>query len=284
MLVAENWPYLVSGVCAFLLCCLILALIFSSDFREDITSGNTNKTKIFNIITLEGALVLSLCGLFFYGLIQPVINPPEPFSLLVKANGLSFETPSQFLDDYKQKVAELNEKKVRVTELESELKGMIKEESLLSYIKALSPDAEFSVFLRELPLKHEGPWGRFKKSETILVSIPGDVKEGEAWVCHSRINDHFELISDLKINEEPVLGKSVKVSSTKLMFPSIDCEERVSIDMQIACVNAVQLFGDSVLACDDKGNARWKIQKPRELSVLSVLLPEELVENRLVDN
>ncbi|WP_062268705.1 hypothetical protein [Endozoicomonas arenosclerae] len=284
MFVSENWPYMVSGVCAFLLCCLILALIFSSKFREDITSGDTNKTKIFNVITLEGALVLSLCGLFFYGLIQPVIKPPEPFSLFAKANGFSFETPTQFLDDYKQKVTELKEKRARVTELESELEGMIREESLVSYVKALSPDSELSIVLRELPLKHEGPWGRFKKSETILVSIPGDVKEGEAWVCHSRINDDFELISDLKINEEPVLGKSVKVSSTKLMFPSMDCEERVSIDMQIACSDAVQLFGETVLACDEKGNARWKIEKPRELAVLSVLLPEELVENRLAEN
>ncbi|MGI9280039.1 MAG: hypothetical protein ACR2PX_10480 [Endozoicomonas sp.] len=284
MFVAENWPYLVSGVCAFLLCCLILALIFSSKFRADITSGNTNKTKIFNVITLEGALVLSLCGLFFYGLIQPVIKPPEPFSLYARANGFSFETPTVFIEDYKQKIAELNQVKERVSLLESELEGVVREENLVSYIKDLSPDSELSVVLRDLPLNHEGPWGRFKKSETILVSIPGDVKEGEAWVCHSRINDQFKLISDLKINDDPVLGKSIKVNSTKLMFPSMDCEERVSIDMQIACLDAVQLFGDSLLACDDAGNARWKIEKPRELTVLSVLLPDPTPENRLAEN
>ena len=54
--------------------------------------------------------------------------------------------------------------------------------------------------------------------------------------------------------------------------------------MQIACQDAMQLFGDSLLACDDAGNARWKIEKPRELTVLSVLLPDPTPENRLAEN
>lgn len=64
------------AVSGLLLLGLLSALVFNESFRRDVLRQR-GKTKFFGVVSAEGALVLSLCGLFVGGLVYPLTFGPS---------------------------------------------------------------------------------------------------------------------------------------------------------------------------------------------------------------
>lgn len=67
----QIYPMLLSGICAFLLAIIVMALIFSPSFRVEIL-GSQGDASIFGLITVKGAAVVLLCALFLGGMMYPL--------------------------------------------------------------------------------------------------------------------------------------------------------------------------------------------------------------------
>lgn len=267
----EIWPYIVSGLCGFLLAVIVLCLIFIDSFRKDITAaGNNNKAKLFNIITVEGAFIIVLCGMVFFGLLYPVVYPNAGPKVLMQASGLDKESVQDLINAHVDLQDRYSDLEKAFNDDKAKMEDSIKVSEIESYIENLSANSELGKVLLRFPSENKGPWSKFEKSEVIKVSIPGKVEQGHAWVCHDRLKSAFDLFSDLEINGEKIIGQTTSVVADKLIFPSQDCDERVSIDMQISCADAELIYTSRVLSCDADGNAQWKLEKPKELLALSV--------------
>lgn len=71
----ENLPILISSVCGFLLICLVMALIFSSRFRDDVLGGEGEAT-VAGVLSVKGVAIVLLCALFLGGFIYPLAKSP----------------------------------------------------------------------------------------------------------------------------------------------------------------------------------------------------------------
>ncbi len=64
------WPLAVSGLCGLLLFAVVAALIFKPDFRADLVAGQ-GKASLFGVLSVEGVVIVILCGMFLTGLLYP---------------------------------------------------------------------------------------------------------------------------------------------------------------------------------------------------------------------
>lgn len=67
----------VAIVCGGLLVALVLALIFSTKFRDDVLGGE-GEASVAGILTVKGVAIVLLCGLFLGGMIYPLSMVPQP--------------------------------------------------------------------------------------------------------------------------------------------------------------------------------------------------------------
>jgi hypothetical protein len=72
-MINDYWPYIVSGFCGIILLALISALIFRPAFRRDLIGGE-GEAKLFDFVSVRGAIIVLLIGVFFAGLVLPVTS------------------------------------------------------------------------------------------------------------------------------------------------------------------------------------------------------------------
>jgi hypothetical protein len=122
---------LVTIICAVLLVALVTALIFSAKFRQDILGG-TGEARVLGILSVKGAAVVLLVGIFLGGLIWSVPennlieknkSPKEPLSLreVSLSSKVTIDSLNKALTDYKAESQNLDTAKQI---LENELKNL----------------------------------------------------------------------------------------------------------------------------------------------------------------
>lgn len=278
-MIIDYWPYFVSAFSGILLGAIIVALIASKSFRQDLAASD-NKASLFNVISIEGAVVLVMCGIFFYGMIYPVLNPHKGFSLIAEASNVKVETPKELIDLYKSEVekssslqAEKDESENNIKILTSKLDNCISKNDVATYVRSLSPSDTQSKLLFPYPSKKLGPWSNFQKSEELTVTVPGNIKPKTANVCQELHGGYYRLIASAKSNDDDIFGEAVTVYANGYIFQSSDCQKMVSYDMQISCEDANSIFTSNVITCEKDGAARWPKDGSQRLSVNSVPLP-----------
>ncbi|GAA6134303.1 hypothetical protein NBRC116188_10920 [Oceaniserpentilla sp. 4NH20-0058] len=250
-----TWPFWVSGLCGLLFSLIIIALIFNSQFRQDMAASE-GKANLFNVISIEGAFILVLCGLLFTGLIYPVAFPQNQFKHTLEAHSLSPLSEKAFVKKFIKMKHDFDQLTAQV---DSEYISL---ESLIDFIKDLSPESELAKNLFPMPAKKMGPWSPFPNSKKIRVSIPSyKIKAGHALSCQEFYGERFQLIGQPGQSTSPVT-----VVTDGYIFKTADCHRLVSYDLQISCEDAKILFGERTLTCDKNGEAKW-FNKPKDLSV-----------------
>jgi len=276
------WPYIVSALCGALMFAVIRALIVNESFRKDLAASE-GKANLFNQISIEGALVLVLCCLLFYGLIFPVINPYIPLKTIAQVNGLEMETPSELVQlviklkkttsEDKKELSIMREEKLAI---KNGLINYVKISDIPEFIKNLSPKHSISDEIFSYPTKEVGPWSKFSKSKVITVSIPSKlIPKGKALSCQEYYDENYELFSAIEFEGEKITGNTVTVNTHGLIYRSSDCNKKVTYQMQISCVDAEDLFTKRVITCDKNGEALWTDQKPNKLLVNIVPVPKQ---------
>lgn len=277
MIDPSDWQIIVSAFCALVLGALMMALIYNKNFRQDLAASQ-GKANLFNLISVEGALVLALSALFFYGMIHPVRHPLQSFQSKMDMAGIAVQRPDELLELYRQsqrtlaeQTALIDDQARRMAGLQFQYSDYISKAEIAEFIVSLPPEHDISRSLYDLPRKAVGPWSPFAKSTTISVSIPArDIAPGQAATCQSLHGDSYELVSALA--QQSHFGEPVQVTATELIYRASDCEQRVSYDMQISCSDARKLFTDLVLTCNARGEALWTHTRPEKLEVNMVNL------------
>jgi len=259
-----SWPFWVSGLCGLLLSIITLALIFNSQFRTDI-SASEGKASIFNIISIEGAFILVLCGLLFSGLLYPVAFPSQTFNDALRQYSLANTKVNTFI----QKHLALKEAH---EQLQSSIqKDYIQRTDLLGFIKDLSPESDMARAIAALPSKQIGPWSPFPSAQEVSISIPSHgIKPGHALSCQEYFGKEYELIA-----QNNLYNKSVNITVDGYIYKSANCHKLISYDFQISCYDAQTLFGKQALSCDEDGEAKW-FNKPKSLRVY--LMPKKSLQ------
>ncbi len=239
---------MVSAICGVLILAIIFALIRDPSFRKDI-SASQGKASIFNVISVQGALVLILCSLFFYGFIHPVAYPQASFK---KIDELT---------------KELTLKSAEVKKLNSYV-GRIKIEQIPQFIKSLSPSNAISKHIYSFPSRELGPWSKFSESKLISISVPGHkITAGSALSCQELYGRQYDLFSAIEKGGQKITGEAVTVKADGYIYRSSDCHKKVSYQLQVSCADALRIFTDAVLSCDKSGQPKWMNQKPEKLMV-----------------
>jgi len=259
-----SWPFWVSGLCGLLLSFITLALIFSSQFRTDI-SASEGKANVFNVISIEGAFILVLCGLLFSGLIYPVAFPSQTFNNALKQYSLPAANINAFIQEH-LKLKDSHQK------LQSRLQShYIQHAELVNFVKDLSPESEIARALYHLPEQKMGPWSTFPNAQEVTISVPSmAIKPGHALSCQEYYGNEYELMARTDISLEPV---TIQVDG--YIFKSANCHKLISYDLQVSCHDAQALFGKEALSCDEDGEAKW-FNKPKSLSVY--LMPKRMAQ------
>lgn len=155
------WPLAVSGLCGLLLFAVVAALIFKPDFRADLVAGQ-GKASLFGVLSVEGVVIVILCGMFLTGLLYP---------------GWRNGGELAYADDAQQQIRVLTEKlataEANVRSLTNDTRTRFTIEDVPQVLANLAPENEISEEIRELSDSNKGPWSPFARSQEILVSIPG---------------------------------------------------------------------------------------------------------------
>lgn len=275
MLDPSYWQIIISAFCALVLGALMIALIYNANFRKDLAASQ-GKANLFNLISVEGALVLALSALFFYGMIHPVRHPLQSFQSRMDMAGIAAQNPDELVELYRASQNAIDSQKAliddqarRMASLQYQYSDYIAKGAVADFVLTLPPEHDISRALYDLPRKAVGPWSPYAKSTTISVSVPARViAPGTAATCQGLFGDSFELVSAL--TEQQYFGEPVQVTATELIYRASDCEQRVSYDMQISCSDARKLFTDTVLTCNARGEALWTHTRPEKLEVSMV--------------
>ena len=260
------WPFAVSGLCGVLLLAIIGALIFNPDFRKDM-SATEGKANLLNSISVEGAVVLGLCALFFCGLFYPVAYPQQNFKKLAGEYSIEVNQVSDAFELIIQLRKNLVEKELELKRVQDDSK-VIKINEIPGFIKNLSPSNPISEEIYNLPSKELGPWSKFLESQLISVSVPGhEIPSGSALSCQEYYGGRYDLFSETQVGGRRVSGEAVTVNANGYIYRSSDCHNKVSYQLQISCSDAVRIFTRAVLSCDKYGQAKWVNQRPEKLLV-----------------
>ncbi|WP_119394635.1 hypothetical protein [Salinibius halmophilus] len=272
-----HWQIIVSGFCALLLATLLIALICNPSFRKDLAASE-GKANLFKVVSVEGALVLSLSALLFYGMIYPVHHPQLSFakqaqmaSVEVSSASQAFAKLLEHADTITAQQALISDQAKRIESLEYQATHFIAKPDIADFIAKLSPDDPLSQALYTLPSKGLGPWSPYQQSQLISVSVPARrMVAGRAATCQSLFQGTYELFGALQLNGSQLVGEPVTVTASELIYRAADCSERVSYQMQIACEDAMKLFTKQVLRCSTEGEALWQTERPQTLQVSMV--------------
>ncbi|GAB3525974.1 hypothetical protein GCM10027342_28980 [Photobacterium alginatilyticum] len=134
------------------------------------------------------------------------------------------------------------------------------------------------------PSKKVGPWSELRDSISIIVTVPGNVKKGNARVCPEYIGHKYSVISNTHIDGEPIQGSAEVLHANDYIFKANDCSKKIKFDMQISCEDANNIFTSKVITCDKEGKAKWQqgnlqrldalMTKTQDSSELVILLSE----------
>ena len=259
-----KYGYYVSAFCGLLLAITLLALIFNEKFRKDVMGGQ-GTAKILGILSVEGVVIVLLCGMFLAGLLYPVIKEPssgEEVENFIKSLPLNETNADEVRTRIQQIIRDLDIAEKRIEELKAEERFPL--EDLPTKLRMLDPQDPVSEELRKIAVENEGPWSPYSTSREILVSVPGDIDEGNANGCPVDRDKSLELISNYKRDGKVLRGQSnVTVRVTKLMFSSSDCRKITGQDLQLNCKDAIRLFSEEVLGCDEADNPLWRVEDRR---------------------
>lgn len=216
----ENLPILIAAVFAFLLVALIVALIFSKQFRDAMLGGE-GEASVLGVLTVKGVAIVLLCALFVGGLIYPLYSqsPTLPSAGNELDNNQSrcpetdcIQEISSILSpleaytsdtDPKNIVAltnnESENKKAKIAKCEAELK---------------QKDATISQSAQELDLV------RVKLKTANKAS---DEARNDSDVCQADLQKKDILIAEYKKGEKGLLSKLDRINSDiQEFYPAVD--------------------------------------------------------------
>lgn len=272
----NSWPYLISGLCSILLLVIIITLVVSKEFRSDLIAKE-NKASMLGLISIEGAIVLVLCALFFVGMMYPIVKPHIPFDTMIESRGYEFESPSNLLDAYENILKENESLNCEVSTLKKEMKNLIDEQKTIfsdskiyEYIKTLSPSSKFANRLKQLQKDQDGPWAIKGEAVPLKIQVPsitskdgisyGVLSEGVASSCPLYHKMNLELVSALTVKGKRVSGICKVVYTKNLLHSGTNCEDIMPVDLHISCEDASSIFSSDILTCDKNGVAKWNLQ------------------------
>jgi hypothetical protein len=252
------WPVMVSALCGLLLAALVLALILNPEFRRDLAAGQ-GKASIFGVISVEGVIIVILAGMFLGGLLYPVWRFDGANASAGKgaADTTALQTT---IAEQQKKIAEL------------EAGNRIELAELPRLLESLEPESEISKEIRALADENRGPWSPYSKSQDLLVSVPGELRDGVVLGCPATHGKTLELLSTYKRGDAIVRGRStLRVKVTGLVFSASDCRDKLGYDLQLNCADAVRLFSDALLKCGRDQQPLWQVSD-RLLPVSAVIV------------
>ncbi|MFE8073272.1 hypothetical protein QQM79_19615 [Marinobacteraceae bacterium S3BR75-40.1] len=271
------WANLISGFCGLLLGVVVIALISSPSFRQDL-AAHEGRANLLGKVSVEGTFILALCVLFFVGMMYPIVFPSGSFKKMAEVNGFSSKTPTELIDEALDLRREVEENEKLIKEINTSMqataaqtKNMILKENIPAFIEELSPDHWISDEIFNFPAEKRGPWGELPASKKVFVSVPQTPpNKGSARVCPGFENRRYDLISDFHIDDAFILGERVTVNADDLLFMSSDACEDIDYVMQLSCYDAKRIFTSKVLDCSSDGKAKWNIKNPKSLPVKMV--------------
>ena len=229
--------YFPSIVCAVLLTFFLCAFVFSPSLRKDLSAGE-GKANIFNLISVKGAVIISLLALFLGGMV--------------------YAFPFVTSDDIEGLRTDLTESKRMRLDLEKALESA-QTLDIADIVENLDPADTLSGQLRGIQQMSRGPWSQFSSSRRVLVSVPGTNAEDHSYQrivygCGRYYQQQVQIISD----SENSRGRAVTVTVAGVINNATNCAELAGgVDLQLDCDTATGLLTSQVLTCDEEGNPLW---------------------------
>lgn len=162
---------------------------------------------------------------------------------------VSKETVDESIAEIKRKIDEAN----RPVENFDVVKAVLK----LNYSHGESEK------IREFPAKRLGPWSISGETKSYMLSVPGNISEGEAYWCQKNVNRYYEIRSRL---DDHVSGIAKTIKITHPITVAETCPETQDF-LQVPCSAALVVFGGDVVTCEGNGKPRWKIKSNKTLKI-----------------
>jgi len=246
-----------------LLLAIVLALIFSQKFRQDII-GAPGKANILGILTVEGVVVVILCALFVGGLIyvisefrQSIVPTPQDHMIPTQ------ELPESLQSGDPNKVLE---KIKKLAENEQNPPDNI----ILKKLSELTYDSQLSKEIREMRTNKEGPWSQTAK--VLTIGIPqkeSQPERGYAYVCSGSNYANSSIRLSNALSED--FGEKINLNVKGGGIDELDCASSKKIpNFLLNCLDAKELFSDVFIECTTDGEPRYKQRYYEELKGLEI--------------
>lgn len=247
-------PFIIIGILTLLLSTVILVFVFNQKFRQDVIAGK-GKASIFGILSVEGVIIVVLCGIIAGCLIYFTTKFLPPQILIKKLPGeLQMITPEETLEKIREFVENKN----------------LSDEDVLDKIKNLDYDSELSKKIRDLRTRKKGPW--FQAAKTLTIGIPqkfNQPKRGYSYVCSGSdyANSNIRLTNAL--NDD--FGKKIDLEVKGGGIDELDCVTSKRIpDFLLNCFDARELFSEVFIECTDEGESKYKQRYYEELKKIDI--------------
>lgn len=254
------------GLFSALLVIIVLALIFSQKFRQDII-GAPGKANVLGILTVEGVVVVILCSLFVGGLIYVISEFRQSIVPTPQKKMISIQ-------DLPENIQSVDPKKVleKIEELAKNEQNP-PDNVILKKLSDLTYDFPLSKDIREMRTKKQGPW--LQTAKVLTIGIPqkeNQPEKGYSYVCSGSdyANSNIRLANAL--NED--FGEKINLDVKGGGIDELDCVTSKKIpDFLLNCFDAKELFSDVFIECTDEGEPRYKQRYYEELK--SVDIPDD---------
>lgn len=230
----------------FLLVAVVLALIFSKSFRQDVIGGQ-GKANILGILTVEGVIVVILCAIFVGALIYMTSEHKETdISIAIKL--LPIEVQSLDADITLKKIEEIIREKNNPSDI-----------TILNKITGLEYEGLLSRQIRKIKNNGDGPWGK-QNAKILTVGVPkkdNQPKEGYFYVCPDSIYANSKIVLSSQLNNE--LGVEINLKTKGSGISKIDCAKSIDIpDFLISCSDAERIFSNKIIECTTKSEPKYQ--------------------------
>lgn len=237
----EYWPFLASIVFAFLLVAIVGAFICSQKFRHDVIAAS-GKAKVFGVLSIEGVVVVILCGVFAGGLILSMPSGMDSTNEIKLQNRIE-----QLEGDLEQANNDLD-KSYSMSEIPTAIRN-------------LKPEGSLSEKVRRIAQERDGPWSPYRISEEVVISVPGGMKAGSVRSCPEYYNERVELLGKYDLGDTDEVPDRITVTVDGKIFNAADCSDRIEYDFQLNCNDANELFSDEVVQCDSNNDPLWNVEQ-----------------------
>lgn len=156
----------------------------------------------------------------------------------------------------------LSIKNEEISRLTESMSNRIEPGNIEQFVRNLEPDDPLGKKIKLLSVKSEGPWRPSTKARSVEISVPGKFAEGKNYSCPKYFGENVEFRSNLVIGDELLSSQpSVTLKINGTLSSASNCEEIISYDFQLSCIDARKIYSSKVLDCDENNNPLWKVDK-----------------------